>query len=116
VGTKTVGISGEIQTLDGKTKPVYGTEGMVRRAEEAAQRKIEKISQQKEREEQERQQRLEEEKRHREKLLNAKVPEEGRRLTKTAEVRANMVSDVGAGRCRKRMAILCSSYYSMVYC
>ena len=64
---------------------------MVQRAVEAEEKKINKTAETKKKKIEDTERKMEEERRQREKLLNCKVPEEGRRLTKTAEFRANTV-------------------------
>ena len=64
---------------------------MVQRAVEAEEKKIIKTAETKKKKIEDTERKMEEERRQREKLLNCKVPEEGRRLTKTAEFRANTV-------------------------
>ena len=64
---------------------------MVQRAVEAEEKKISKTAETKKKKIEDTEKKMEEERRQREKLLNCKVPEEGRRLTKTAEFRAKTV-------------------------
>ena len=64
---------------------------MVRRAVEAEEKRINKTAELIKKQSDDKNKKMEEERRQREKLLNCKVPEEGRRLTKSSENRANMV-------------------------
>lgn len=64
---------------------------MVQRAVEAEEKRNNKTIETKRIETERIEKKMEDERRLREKLLNCKVPEEGRRLTKTAEFRANTV-------------------------
>ena len=65
---------------------------MVQRALEAEEKKVSRNNDKMKKESDERERKMEEERKRRELLLNSKVPEEGRRLTKIAELRATMVS------------------------
>lgn len=67
---------------------------MVQRAVEAEEKRNLKSAEIIKKEKETKQKKLEEERRQREKLLNCKVPEEGRRLTKSSQNRANMVSNL----------------------
>ena len=67
---------------------------MVQRAVEAEEKRNQKSAEIIKKEKETKQKKLEEERRQREKLLNCKVPEEGRRLTKSSQNRANMVSNL----------------------
>ena len=69
----------------------HGTASMVQRAVEFEERKINKLNEKIKKELDEKDKKLELEKKQREKIINSKVPEEGRRLTKSVEIRANMV-------------------------
>ena len=64
---------------------------MVQRALEFEEKKINKLNEKIKKELYEKEKKLELEKKQREKIINLKVPEEGRRLTKSVEIRANMV-------------------------
>ena len=64
---------------------------MVQRAVEAEEKRNLKSAEIIKKEKETKEKKLEEERRQREKLLNCKVPEEGRRLTKSSQNRANMV-------------------------
>lgn len=64
---------------------------MVQRALEFEEKKINKLNEKIKKELDEKEKKLELEKKQREKIINSKVPEEGRRLTKSVEIRANMV-------------------------
>ena len=70
----------------------HGTAKMVQRALEAEEKKVSRNNDKIKKESDERERKMEEERKRRELLLNSKVPEEGRRLTKIAELRATMVS------------------------
>ena len=67
---------------------------MVQRAVEAEEKRNLKSAEIIKKEKETKEKKLEEERRQREKLLNCKVPEEGRRLTKSSQNRANMVSNL----------------------
>jgi Skp family chaperone for outer membrane proteins len=69
----------------------HGTAKMVQRALEAEEKKVNRNNDKMKKESDERERKMDEERKRREALLNSKVPEEGRRLTKIAELRANMV-------------------------
>ena len=64
---------------------------MVQRAVEFEEKKINKLKEKIKKELDDKEKKVELEKKQREKVLNSKVPEEGRRLTKSVEIRANMV-------------------------
>lgn len=64
---------------------------MVQRAVEFEEKKINKLNEKIKKELDAKEKKLELEKKQREKIINSKVPEEGRRLTKSVEIRANMV-------------------------
>ena len=64
---------------------------MVQRAVEFEEKKINKLKEKIKKEIDEKEKKIELEKKQREKVLNSKVSEEGRRLTKSVEIRANMV-------------------------
>ena len=64
---------------------------MVQRALEFEEKKINKLNEKIKKELDEKEKKIELEKKQREKIVNSKVPEEGRRLTKSVEIRANMV-------------------------
>ena len=65
---------------------------MVQRALDAEEKKLHKVNDKIKKESDERERKIDEERKRREVLINSKVPEEGRRLTKIAELRADMVS------------------------
>jgi hypothetical protein len=70
-------------------------EAMAKRNEESVQRREKRLAAKREKEEAEKRMKQEENRKRMEKILNEKVPEQSRKLTKSAEERANTVSKHG---------------------